>query len=200
YQGDLLAAVRQTVAEVEGAYALCIIHDDHPEQLVAARHASPLLLGLGGKDGLADQRESFVASDVAAILEHTRTVVDLEDGDIALVDPDGVVAHVDKNGEPVTRPRRRIEWSPLAAEKQGFKHFMLKEIFEQPRAVRDTLIGRLPQSGEALDFSDLSGIDLRAVAERHKSTMLACGTPWHAALAGKYLIEQLARIPVEVDL
>jgi glucosamine--fructose-6-phosphate aminotransferase (isomerizing) len=204
YQGDLLAAVRQTLAEVEGAYALCIIHDDHPEQLVAARHASPLLIGLGGKDGLVDQRETFVASDVAAILEHTRTVVDLEDGDVALVDPDGIVAHVDKSGEPVTRARRRIEWSPLAAEKQGFKHFMLKEIFEQPRAVRDTLIGRLPQSGEqhgdALDFSDLQGIDLRAVAERHKITMLACGTSWHAALAGKYLIEQLARIPVEVDL
>src|SRR5690606_1144277 len=93
---------------------------------------------------------------------------------------------------------------------QGFKHFMLKEIFEQPRAVRDTLIGRLPHSrsaalagehhGDALDFSDLAGIDLRAVAERHKITMLACGTSWHAALAGKYLVEQLARIPVEVDL
>ncbi|HVH98049.1 MAG TPA: glutamine--fructose-6-phosphate transaminase (isomerizing) [Enhygromyxa sp.] len=204
YQGDLLAAVRQTLAEVEGAYALAIIHDDHPEQLVAARHASPLLIGLGGSDGLVDQRETFIASDVAAILEHTRTVVDLDDGDVVLVDPAGIVAHVDKTGEAVTRPRRRIEWSPLAAEKQGFKHFMLKEIFEQPRAVRDTLIGRLPRSGEqhgdALDFSDLSGIDLRAVAERHKITMLACGTSWHAALAGKYLVEQLARIPVEVDL
>jgi len=202
--GDLLAAVRRTLAEVEGAYALCIVHDAHPEQLVAARHASPLLIGLGGKDGLVDQRETFVASDVAAILEHTRTVVDLDDGDVALVGPDGIVAHLDRAGEAVTRSRRRIEWSPLAAEKQGFKHFMLKEIFEQPRAVRDTLIGRLPQSGEhhgdALDFSDLAGIDLRAVAERHKITMLACGTSWHAALAGKYLVEQLARIPVEVDL
>jgi glutamine---fructose-6-phosphate transaminase (isomerizing) len=208
--GDLLAAVRKTLAEVEGAYALCIVHDEHPQRLVAARHASPLLIGLGGPLGLVDQRETFVASDVAAILEHTRTVVDLEDGDLALVDPEGIVAHVDRNGEAVNRPRRRIEWSPLAAEKQGFKHFMLKEIFEQPRAVRDTLIGRLPRNpsaaragehhGDALDFSDLAGIDLQAVAERHKITMLACGTSWHAALAGKYLVEQLARIPVEVDL
>ncbi|MFO7566725.1 MAG: glutamine--fructose-6-phosphate transaminase (isomerizing) [Enhygromyxa sp.] len=208
--GDLLAAVRRTLDEVEGAYALCIVHDEHPEQLVAARHASPLLIGLGGSHGSADQRETFVASDVSAILEHTRTVVDLEDGDLALIDPDGIVAHVDREGQAVTRPRRRIEWSPLAAEKQGFKHFMLKEIFEQPRAVRDTLIGRLPRNpsaaragehhGDALDFSDLAGIDLRAVAERHKITMLACGTSWHAALAGKYLVEQLARIPVEVDL
>ena len=202
--GDLLAAVRRTLAEVEGAYALCVVHDDHPEQLVAARHHSPLLIGLGGKDGRLDQRETFVASDVAVILEHTRTVVDLDDGDVALIGPDGILAQLDAAGTPVTRPRRHIEWSPLAAEKQGFKHFMLKEIFEQPRAVRDTLIGRLPQSGEhhgdALDFADLDGLDLRAVAERHKITMLACGTSWHAALAGKYLVEQLARIPVEVDL
>ncbi len=209
--GDLLAAVRKTLAEVEGAYALCIVHDEHPEQLVAARHASPLLIGLGTELSQIVERmksgdgpETFVASDVAAILEHTRTVVDLEDGDVALVGPGGIVTQVDAAGEPVTRPHRRIEWSPLAAEKQGFKHFMLKEIFEQPRAVRDTLIGRLPQSGEhhgdALDFAMLDGIDLRAVAERHKITMLACGTSWHAALAGKYLVEQLARIPVEVDL
>jgi glucosamine--fructose-6-phosphate aminotransferase (isomerizing) len=198
--GDLLTAVRRTLAEVDGAYGLCIIHDAHPEQVVAARHFSPLLIGLGGKDGCVDQRETFIASDVSAILEHTRTVVDLDDGDVVVIDPDGIVAHVDKEGQPVTRPRRRVEWSPMAAEKQGFKHFMLKEIFEQPRAVRDTMIGRLPADGDALDFAILDGIDLRAVAERHKITMLACGTSWHAALAGKYLVEQLARIPVEVDL
>jgi glutamine---fructose-6-phosphate transaminase (isomerizing) len=205
--GDLLAAVGRTLAELEGAYAVCVVHDEHPGQLVAARHHSPLLLGLGGADGLVDARETFVASDVAAILEHTRTVVDLDDGDLALIDADGIVTLLDAAGEPATRGRRRIDWSPLAAEKQGFKHFMLKEIFEQPRAVRDTLIGRLPRSRaeaddrlDALDFSDLASLDLSAVAARHKITMIACGTSWHAALAGKYLIEQLARIPVEVDL
>jgi len=140
--GDLLAAVRQTLAELDGAYALCVVHDEHPEQLVAARHASPLLIGLGGEHGRADQRECFVASDVAAILEHTRTVIDLDDGDVALVDPDGLVTLLDRAGQPATRERRTIEWSVLAAEKQGFKHFMLKEIFEQPRAVRDTLARR----------------------------------------------------------
>jgi glucosamine--fructose-6-phosphate aminotransferase (isomerizing) len=207
---DLIDAVREAITRLEGAYAICVVHDAHPEQIVAARHASPLLIGLGGERGLTGLTECFVASDVSAILEHTRTVVDLEDGDIALVDPTGIVTLLDARGEPAVRGQRHVHWSPLAAEKQGFKHFMLKEIFEQPRAIRDTLLGRLPSSeqhADALDFADLAaassgtdGLDFTALAERHKITMLACGTSWHAALAGKYLIEQLARIPVEVDL
>ncbi|PRP91737.1 Glutamine--fructose-6-phosphate aminotransferase [Enhygromyxa salina] len=200
---DLIAAVREAISRLEGAYAICVVHDAHPEQIVAARHASPLLIGLGGEHGEHGLSETFVASDVAAILEHTRTVVDLDDGDIALIDPSGILALLDDDGQPVERGRRRIEWSPLAAEKQGFKHFMLKEIFEQPRAVRDTLIGRLPQTradADALDFGNLAGLDLATLAERNKITIVACGTSWHAALAGKYLIEQLARLPVEVDL
>jgi glucosamine--fructose-6-phosphate aminotransferase (isomerizing) len=208
---DLIDAVREAITRLEGAYAICVVHDAHPEQIVAARHASPLLIGLGGDRGLTGLTECFVASDVSAILEHTRTVVDLNDGDIALVDPTGIVKLLDVRGEPAERSERQVHWSPLAAEKQGFKHFMIKEIFEQPRAIRDTLLGRLPSSeqhADALDFSDLAGdlgnagrrVDFAALAERHKITMLACGTSWHAALAGKYLIEQLARIPVEVDL
>jgi glucosamine--fructose-6-phosphate aminotransferase (isomerizing) len=207
---DLIDAVREAITRLEGAYAICVVHDAHPEQIVAARHASPLLIGLGGDRGLTGLTECFVASDVSAILEHTRTVVDLNDGDIALVDPTGIVKLLDVRGEPAERSERQVHWSPLAAEKQGFKHFMIKEIFEQPRAIRDTLLGRLPsteQHADALDFSDLAGelgnagrLDFAALAERHKITMLACGTSWHAALAGKYLIEQLARIPVEVDL
>jgi glutamine---fructose-6-phosphate transaminase (isomerizing) len=206
HAGDLAAAVREAISQLDGAYALCVVHDEHPGQLVAARHASPLLIGLGGAQGQLELEETFVASDVAAILEHTRTVVDLDDGDIALVDPTGIVQLIDADGQLAKRGRRRIEWSPMAAEKQGFKHFMLKEIFEQPRAVRDTLIGRLPQfradhqTEDALDFANLASIDFAHLADRHKITMLACGTSWHAALAGKYLIEQLARIPVEVDL
>jgi len=202
--GDLLAAVRATLDQLDGAYAVAVVHDAHPEQIVAARHASPLLIGLGGDKGQTQLDETFVASDVAAILDHTRTVVDLDDGDIVLLDPSGIVTLLDADGEPARRGERRIDWSPLAAEKQGFKHFMLKEIFEQPRAVRDTLSGRLPRSGpthgDALDFADLASIDLAALADHHKITMVACGTSWHAALAGKYLVEQLARIPVEVDL
>ncbi|MFV8751230.1 glutamine--fructose-6-phosphate transaminase (isomerizing) [Nannocystaceae bacterium ST9] len=206
YAGDLHAAVRKAIAQIEGAYALVVIHDDHPTQLVAARHASPLLIGLGGAQGEptnAGQRwpdESFVASDVSAILQHTRTIVDLDDGDTALVEPAGIVALLDAGGRAIDRAPRRIDWSPLAAEKSGFKHFMLKEIFEQPRAVRDTMLGRLGDAGP--EFGELlaSFVDPVALRERNKITIVACGTSWHAGLAGKYLIEQLARIPVEVDL
>ncbi|MCA9683458.1 MAG: glutamine--fructose-6-phosphate transaminase (isomerizing) [Myxococcales bacterium] len=201
--GDLLAAVRRTLADLDGAYAICVVHDEHPQQIVAARHASPLLIGLGDRNHEASAGpETFVASDVAAILEHTRTVVDLEDGDAVLVGPEGILSHLDSAGEAVRRSVRRIEWSPLAAEKQGFKHFMLKEIFEQPARIVDTLRGRLrTDAGKpTLDFAELAGLDLQDLAARHKITIVACGTSWHAALAGKYLIEQLARIPVEVDL
>lgn len=200
--GDLIAAVRRTIADIEGAYGLCVIHDAHPRELVAARHASPLLVGLGDA-GRFEQPECFVASDAAAILEHTRRVVDIEDGDVVHIGPTGILAQLDAAGEAVTRKVRHIDWSPIAAEKGGFKHFMLKEIFEQPRAVRDTLIGQLSQGDDGhavLDFAQLAGLDLGALAARNKITMLACGTSWHAALAGKYLVEQLARIPVEVDL
>ncbi|WP_045116752.1 glutamine--fructose-6-phosphate transaminase (isomerizing) [Plesiocystis pacifica] len=197
---DLLEVVRAALAQLEGAYAVGVVHDEHPGTVVAARQASPLLVGLGDQDR---EPECFIASDVSAILEHTRTVVDLEDGDIVRIGAGGIEAHLDAAGEVVRRGKRRIDWSPLAAEKQGFKHFMLKEIFEQPRAVRDTLIGRLrsEDASPSLEFAELDArVDVRALAERHKITIVACGTSWHAALAGKYLIEQLARIPVEVDL
>ncbi len=211
YQGDLHEAVRKTIAQIEGAYALVVIHDDHPTQLVAARHASPLLLGLGGAQGEVGPEgrhwpdESFVASDVSAILQHTRMIVDLDDGDTALLDPSGILALLDSQGRTIVRAPRRIDWSPLQAEKAGFKHFMLKEIFEQPRAVRDTMMNRLPldldlQRGPVFAEIDRLGIDPNALRERNKITIVACGTSWHAALAGKYLIEQLAKIPVEVDL
>jgi glucosamine--fructose-6-phosphate aminotransferase (isomerizing) len=215
YQGDLHEAVRKTIAQIEGAYALVVIHDDHPTQIVAARHASPLLLGLGGVQGERSPEgghwpdETFVASDVSAILQHTRMIVDLDDGDTALLEPSGIIALLDAQGRAIVRSPRRIDWSPLAAEKSGFKHFMLKEIFEQPRAVRDTMMGRLaanadgmngPTTGPEFAEIDQLGIDPVVLRERNKITIVACGTSWHAALAGKYLIEQLARIPVEVDL
>ncbi len=199
YEKDqqLHAAVRRAIDQLEGAWAVCVVHDGHPGEIVVARHASPLLVGLAGPDIGEDSpdAENFVASDVSAILNHTRVVIDLEDGDTARITPTEVDIH-DVEGRPVQRPRRRIDWSPITAEKQGFKHFMLKEIFEQPRAIRDTVMGRIrPESGDV----DLGDLDL-PLSDRSRITMLACGTSWHAALAGKYLVEQLARVPVEVDL
>ncbi|EDM80257.1 glucosamine--fructose-6-phosphate aminotransferase (isomerizing) [Plesiocystis pacifica SIR-1] len=199
----LVAAVQASLAELRGAYALALIHDDHPGTIVGARSASPLIVGVG--EG-GEAAELFLASDVAAILEHTRTVLDLEDGDVVHLDADAGLAIHDLAGQIVERPRRRVEWSPVAVEKQGFSHFMAKEIFEQPQAIRATTSGRLPRAGEddlgrgEPSFPELAELDVPALAARAKVTMLACGTSWHAALAGKYLFEQLARVPVEVDL
>jgi glucosamine--fructose-6-phosphate aminotransferase (isomerizing) len=192
---DIHGSVRDALADVRGTWALCVLHDDHPQEIVVARHGSPLLIGLGGTGPENDARENFVASDVSAMLEHTRQVVDLEDGDSALITPTDL-AVIDGAGQPVQRPSRHVDWSPVAAEKQGYKHFMLKEIHDQPTAISDTLMGRI--SLERGDV-DLDGIVL-PLEQLGRITILACGTSWHAGLAGKYMIEQLARIPVEVDL
>jgi glutamine---fructose-6-phosphate transaminase (isomerizing) len=192
---DLRAAVASALEGVKGTWAICVVHDDHPGEIVAARNHAPLLLGLGESREPGGEGENFVASDAAAMLSHTRRVVDLEDGDTALVTRRGV-AVFDAAGKAVQRPERRIDWSPAAAEKQGFRHFMLKEIHEQPRVIGDTLAGRVQM--EEADVN-LDGLDLDVKALR-RLTILACGTSWHAGLAGKYMIEQLARIPVEVDL
>ncbi|TPV95886.1 MAG: glutamine--fructose-6-phosphate transaminase (isomerizing) [Myxococcales bacterium FL481] len=195
--GDLHQAVRTTVAELEGAWAICVTHDEHPLDIVVARHLSPLLIGLADSThpNRTDQPEIFVASDVAPLLAYTRVVVDLEDGDTAYLNAEHYEI-LDIDGKEGRRPKRQIDWSPLAAEKQGFKHFMLKEIFEQPRSIRDTLMGRLPAGSETIDLNGLEP----AMAAASRITLLACGTSWHAGLAGKYLIEQLAKVPVEVDL
>ncbi|MCX4240572.1 glutamine--fructose-6-phosphate transaminase (isomerizing) [Paraliomyxa miuraensis] len=194
---DLRLAVARALDGVKGTWAICVVHDDHPGEIVAARNNAPLLLGLGGEANAAPgaDGENFVASDVAAMLSHTRRVVDLFDGDTALVTRRGISVF-DAEGEQVQRSERYIDWSPVAAEKQGYRHFMLKEIHEQPRVISDTLAGRVE-----MDRADvnLDGLDL-SVGSLKRLTILACGTSWHAGLAGKYMIEQLARIPVEVDL
>ena len=189
---DLRAAVAKALAEVHGTWAICVLHDDHPGEIICASHNAPLLLGVG-ENGHGD--EMFVASDVVAVLDHTRTVVDLEDGDVARLRRGGYEIF-DAKGEKIDRPERKIDWSPVTAEKQGYKHFMLKEIHEQPRVLSDALSGRLSLEGADVR---LDGLEL-VPGEIKRVVMLACGTSWHAALCGKHLIEKLARLPVEVDL
>jgi glucosamine--fructose-6-phosphate aminotransferase (isomerizing) len=188
---DLAEAVRAALAQVRGSYAIAVVAEKRPGEIVAAKNASPLVVGYG-------EGESFLASDVPAILEHTRLVSYLEEGELAVLTPEGIAIE-DAAGAPVKRPPRRIEWSAVAAEKDGHKHFMHKEIFEQPRAVADTIRGRI--SLEAGDVV-LDGIDLDPawVRDLDRVVVVACGTSWHAGLSGRLMIEQLARIPVEVEL
>jgi glucosamine--fructose-6-phosphate aminotransferase (isomerizing) len=190
-KGDLPQAVREALKEVRGSYAIAVASEATPGVLVAAKNASPLVVGYG-------QGESFLASDVPAILEHTRLVSYLEEGELAVLTPSGVAIE-DRDGRPVTREPRRIEWSAVAAEKDGHKHFMHKEIFEQPRAVADTIRGRvsLEDGNVALDGIDLSEGYAREI---DRLVVVACGTSWHAGLSGRLMVESLARLPVEVEL
>ena len=183
-------AVRRALPRLRGMYALVLLSADAPDTLVAARNGPPLVVGIG--DG-----EYFVASDIPAILAHTRDVVFLGDEDMVVVTPAGA-AFSRFDGTPLQRSPQRVLWDPIQAEKAGYKHFMLKEIYEQPAAVRDTILGRVsPESGRVfLDEINLKDEDLARV---EKVTILACGTSWHAGLVGKFLIEELAHLPVEVD-
>jgi glutamine---fructose-6-phosphate transaminase (isomerizing) len=189
-QADLETAFRRALAEVRGIYALVAMSADEPNKIVAARLGPPIVVGLG--DG-----EFFVASDIPAILPYTRDIFFLGDNEIAVLSQDGVRV-TDHEGNQIKPQIQRINWDPIQAEKGGFKHFMLKEIYEQPRAVRDTTQGRVSlDTGHV--FLDTMNIPPEEFRQFTDIKIAACGTAWHAALVAKYLIEELARVPVEVD-
>ncbi len=190
YAGSLEDAARRALALVEGVYAVVLMHRDEPRRLVAARRGPPLVVGVG--DG-----ERFVASDIPALLPYTRDFLFLADGELAVVTP-GEVLITDLAGAAVSRTAQRVAWDPVQAEKGGYRHFMLKEVHEQPRAMRDTLLGRISLEEGEVHLEEL-GPAAERLREASRVVLLACGTSWHAALVGKFLIEHLAGLPAEVD-
>ena len=191
YKGDLVEAVRSAVKRMRGAFALAVMTEHEPDKLVAVRWASPLIIGVG-------EGENFIGSDIPALLEYTRNVFILEDGDLAVLTKDRVEL-MDLNGKNISREMVRVDWDLVTAEKAGFDHFMLKEIHEQPKAYRDTMGSRIDEKGERVILREIgmSDEDLRSLQNIH---IVACGTAYHAGLVGKRVIETLTRVPVEVDI
>ncbi|HWU39926.1 MAG TPA: glutamine--fructose-6-phosphate transaminase (isomerizing), partial [Candidatus Acidoferrum sp.] len=187
---DIEVATRRALNDVTGAYAIGVLWKEDPNRIVGAKCGSPLVVGLAEGD-------YFFASDIPAILNHTRNVLFLNDEEIVVLTRDG--AHISTlTGETVQRQVETVLWSPILAEKGGYKHFMLKEIYEQPRAVRDTIRGRFSEDSGQIFFEGMEALD-EVLPEIKKVSLIACGTAWHAALVGKFMIENLCRVPVDVD-
>lgn len=192
---SLLDAVQKAVNRLEGAFAIAVISADYPDELIVARQQAPLVLGFG-------QGEFFCASDITALVPHTRAVLNLENGEIAKLTPLGIGVY-NFDGEKQKKYPRTLDWNPIMVEKQGFRHFMLKEIYEQPGVVRACLEAYLVENWHAKDNSDSSPIKLNLPSHLYENLeqiqIVACGTSWHASLVGKYLLEQLAGLPTRVD-
>ncbi len=188
---DLVAAVRQVLSRVTGSYAIAVIAKSDPGRVVVAKNSSPLVIGVG--DG-----ETFAASDIPAILKHTNRMVFMEDRELAVLTAEGFSIH-EIDGPEITREPKTIEWSATQAEKGGYRHFMLKEIHEQPRVMEDTMRGRVSIEGSGV-ATELMGLDDLSARRVRRIVLLACGTSYHASLVGKYWLENLAKVPTEVEL
>ncbi len=191
YEGDMEEAVKKVLKTIEGSYSLVFMCAAEPDKLICTKKDNPLIIGLG-------EGENFIASDIPAIIAKTRRTYIMSDGEIATVTKDGVWVQ-DINGTPITKKVFEVNWNAEAAEKGGFEHFMLKEIYEQPKAIKDTMRGRLAETGTEINFTELGWTpeDFTGIS---KIFIVACGTAYHAGIVGKYYLENLARIPVEVDI
>jgi len=191
YKGDLFAAVKRALKDVEGAYAIGVICKHNPDLLVAARHGSPLIVGLG-------DNEAFIASDVPAIMKYTRKVLYIDNGQVCEIKR-GSYKIEDVDGKPQQLEVKTVDWDDAAAEKEGYPHFMLKEICQQPDVIRNTLRGRVHEGSDEVQLADMK-LEVQELKDCKKIVVVSCGTAWHAGMVGKYLIEKFAKVPVEVDI
>jgi len=191
FSGDLRKAVRKSIEQIIGSYALAVISEEEPDRIIIARKDSPLVIGIG-------EDEMFAASDIPAVLSHTRNFIFLEEGDIAILKK-GSYEIFDIDGTPIEREIKQIDWNPVMAEKAGYDHFMQKEIYEQPRAIIDTIRGRYSLEESTVFFDGFEKVESSAKAF-NRIVIVACGTSWHAGLIAKFYLEKIAKIPVEVDI
>lgn len=191
YEGDFEEAVKKVLRVIKGSYSLVMMCEYEPDKIICTKKDNPMIIGLG-------EGENFIASDIPAIINHTRRTFIMSDGEIATVTADNVWVQ-DVNGTPISKKVFEVNWNAEAAEKGGFEHFMLKEIYEQPKALRDTMTGRLDAASETISFPELNWT-AEELREINKIFIVACGTAYHAGIVGKYYLEQLARVPVEVDI
>ncbi|KYZ77753.1 glutamine--fructose-6-phosphate aminotransferase [Anaerosporomusa subterranea] len=191
YQGDFEAAVKKVLTIIEGSYALVFMSKHDPGKIICSKQDNPLVIGLG-------EGENFIASDIPAIINYTRKTYILSDGEMAIVTPESVWV-MNRQGVPVSKKVFEVNWDAEAAEKGGYEHFMIKEIYEQPKAIRETMSGRLAKDDSSIIFDELKWTK-DDLANINKIFIIACGTAYHAGIVGKYYLEQLARVPVEVDI